>query len=171
MRLEPSLFADYYQFHLQDEPAVGDLGEAWNGDAVHRQLAVAPSTIGVGTARNVEVGFLKSHSMIIKALGAARRYHKWPQYEVLELLSAEEVGVHGFAVHFSNGCKAVYSRKSDGVECTNVMFHKDGSINFFVGPLDRLERVWKVDGKPFTNSDERGLGSALTDQPSGDYSE
>lgn len=49
------LFADYYQFYLQDERASGDLSDAWSDAAVARLLAVAPGAIGVGTVRNTGV--------------------------------------------------------------------------------------------------------------------
>jgi hypothetical protein len=49
------LFADYFQFYIQDEPADGNLSEAWTEEAVERLLAVAAGTIGVGTVRNMEV--------------------------------------------------------------------------------------------------------------------
>lgn len=49
------LFADYFQFYLQDEGASGDLSESWTPEAVDRLLALAPGTIGVGTVRNMEV--------------------------------------------------------------------------------------------------------------------
>lgn len=52
---ELSLFADYFQFYIQDEPASGDLSEAWTEEATDRLLAVAPGTIGVGTVRNMDV--------------------------------------------------------------------------------------------------------------------
>ena len=52
-RLE--LFADYFQFYLQDESAEGDLGGAWDPSATERRLAVAPGVVGIGTARNMEV--------------------------------------------------------------------------------------------------------------------
>jgi hypothetical protein len=52
-RLE--LFADYFQFYLQDESAEGNLAESWNRQAVRRLLALAPGTIGVGTVRNMTV--------------------------------------------------------------------------------------------------------------------
>ena len=48
-RYDLQLFADYCQFYLQDEPAGGDLSEAWSQDAVDRLLAVGPGVIGVGT--------------------------------------------------------------------------------------------------------------------------
>jgi hypothetical protein len=50
-----TLFADYYQFYLQDESADGNLSDAWNEEAVTRLLAVAPGTVGVGTLRNMDV--------------------------------------------------------------------------------------------------------------------
>lgn len=49
------LFADYFQFYLQDEAAAGDLSESWDPEAVDRLLALAPGTIGVGTVRNTTV--------------------------------------------------------------------------------------------------------------------
>jgi hypothetical protein len=49
------LFADYFQFYLQDEQASGDLSDSWSPDAVKNLLAFAPRTIGVGTVRNMTV--------------------------------------------------------------------------------------------------------------------
>lgn len=49
------LFADYFQFYLQDEQAAGNLANSWTRAAVDRKLALAPGTIGVGTARNMTV--------------------------------------------------------------------------------------------------------------------
>jgi hypothetical protein len=48
-RYELNLFADYCQFYLQDEPASGDLSEAWSQEAVDRLLAVGQGVVGVGT--------------------------------------------------------------------------------------------------------------------------
>ncbi len=50
-----SLFADYFQFYLQDEnaPYIGE--GAWNREATERMLAVAPGALAVGTVRNVDV--------------------------------------------------------------------------------------------------------------------
>ncbi len=50
-----NLFADYFQFYLQDEAVDGNLSDAWTDEAVARLLAVAPGTVGVGTVRNMEV--------------------------------------------------------------------------------------------------------------------
>jgi hypothetical protein len=50
-----TLFADYFQFYLQDEVVKGDLSESWTEQAVADLLALAPGTIGVGTVRNMDV--------------------------------------------------------------------------------------------------------------------
>jgi hypothetical protein len=50
-----SLFADYFQFFIQDEAASGDLSQSWNAEATARMLAVAPGTIGIRTVRNMHV--------------------------------------------------------------------------------------------------------------------
>ena len=52
---ELSLFADYFQFYIQDEAVTGDLSQAWNDEAVDRLLALAPGTVGIGTVRNMDV--------------------------------------------------------------------------------------------------------------------
>ena len=52
---EVSLFADYFQFYIQDEAATGDLSQAWNEEATDLLLAQAPGTVGVGTVRNTDV--------------------------------------------------------------------------------------------------------------------
>ena len=54
-RFEFTLLADYFQFYLQDEDVTGDLSDSWTEEAVNRLLAIAPGTIGVGTARNMIV--------------------------------------------------------------------------------------------------------------------
>jgi hypothetical protein len=97
--------------------------------------------------------FLALHKHWLHLLGKARRFHKWPRYEVLELLSTEEEGVYGFNVHFSNDSKAIYTRSSTGIEAINIYFEKEGAVNFFIGNLDDLEPVWKIDGKPVEDWD------------------
>ena len=88
------------------------------------------------------------HKQVLTDLKRLPRFHKWPTYEVLELLSDAD-RLHGFSVHFSNGSKATYTRTDKGVECTNILFEPDGSINFMVGLLDALRPEWKVNGQPY----------------------
>jgi hypothetical protein len=49
------LFADYFQFYLQDESADSNLGDKWTKEAVDILLALADGTIGIGTVRNMDV--------------------------------------------------------------------------------------------------------------------
>ncbi len=53
--IELTLFADYFQFYLQDESAEEGLADSWTEEATNRLLAVASGTIGVGTVRNMDV--------------------------------------------------------------------------------------------------------------------
>jgi len=51
------LYADYFQFYVQDDrPDVGGLSDAWALDSVQRlHIAVVPHAIGISTARNAMV--------------------------------------------------------------------------------------------------------------------
>ena len=55
MKQQFELFADYFQFYLQDEQSLGDLSNSWTEKAVSDMLAVAPGVIGVGTVRNMDL--------------------------------------------------------------------------------------------------------------------
>ena len=50
-----TLFADYFQFYLQDEEAAGDLSDSWTPQATSDLLAVNVGVVGVGTVRNMDV--------------------------------------------------------------------------------------------------------------------
>jgi hypothetical protein len=49
------LFADYFQFYIQDEKVDGDLSDKWTTETVEQLLATTDGTIGVGTVRNMDV--------------------------------------------------------------------------------------------------------------------
>jgi len=95
--------------------------------------------------------FMSLHEAWRKQLAKLPRYHKWPNFEVLELLSAAEEGLYGFSIHFSNGSKATYTRRVTGIDAVNLHFERGGTINFFCGLIDALEQIWKIDGKPVTD--------------------
>ncbi len=63
-------------------------------------------------------------------LERTKRFHKWPNYEVLELLVDPEAGLYGFHVHHSDGTKSTITRSPKGVGGQNLMFGKDGSIEY-----------------------------------------
>ena len=100
--------------------------------------------------------FLNTQRAYLTGLARGKRFHKWPNYEVLELLSSHDE-VHGFNVHFSNGSKATFTRRDGKVDAVNLSFEVDGQVNFMVGLLDDLEPVYKVNGKPVTDWDELEL--------------
>jgi hypothetical protein len=50
------IFADYFQFYLQDERSESSLADSWGKKESHRMgLAIAPGIIGIGTVRNMTV--------------------------------------------------------------------------------------------------------------------
>jgi hypothetical protein len=90
-------------------------------------------------------GLLAAANNMKSALRHAPKYHKWKNYEVLELL-ADESSVYGFHVHFSNGNKSTFMRTKDGV--TQVNMRTSDGIGFMVGMIDDLEPIWKINGVP-----------------------
>lgn len=55
-KFDYKLFADYFQFYIQDESAPDlDPNVLWPQEAVDRHLAVAPGHVVVGTVRNMTV--------------------------------------------------------------------------------------------------------------------
>lgn len=92
--------------------------------------------------------FFQAHGWVKVIYKATKSFHKWPNYEVFEVLKNEKE-VYGFKVHFSNGQVAKFTREPEKVEAINLHFEHDGSINFFAGNLNELKHVWLVDGKPF----------------------
>ncbi len=99
------------------------------------------------------------HRSWLKQLSELPRYHKWPNYEVLEILSDEVEGVFGLNIHFSNGSKATYTRQASGIQAVNLRPEKGGTINFFCGSIDQLESAWKVDGRVVTDWDSINKGN------------
>ena len=97
-------------------------------------------------------GLLKAVNNTKFVLSRSKKYHKWDNYEVLELLSNGN-GVYGFNVHFSNGSKSTFERtKERGVVQINMLLRN--GVDFMVGDIDRLESVWKVNGVPVTDWDQ-----------------
>lgn len=116
----------------------GGLAHQIEANALDRLIAETFAFYGV---------FLAVHEQWLLAIGRGKKFHKWPNYEVLELLSTEEESLYGFHVHFSNGSRSTYTRRKSGTEAINLTFGDQG-INFMVGLLDALEPVWKINGKP-----------------------
>lgn len=102
----------------------------------------------IATCFNFFGAFMALHRYWLTQLAELPRYHKWPNYEILEVLASENEGVYGFQVHFSNGGRARFTRRAGGTEAMNLSFERDGTIGLNVGIIDDLEPIWKIDGKP-----------------------
>lgn len=50
-----TIFADYFQFIVQDEDSKDDFGALWNDDAVAMMVAAGETALSLGTLRNVDV--------------------------------------------------------------------------------------------------------------------
>lgn len=98
--------------------------------------------------------FFQSYSGWRFVAGKARRFHRWPRYEVLELLSNDNEGLYGFTVHISNGTRCTFERHKDRVISENVMFEKEG-LSLHVGLLDDLREEWIVRGEPYREPMDR----------------
>ncbi len=72
-------------------------------------------------------------------------FYKLPRFEVLELLVCEDIGLHGFKCHFSNGNSAYFIRKEDSTETVNI--YLEVPIGFDVGFLNNLCHEWRVGKK------------------------
>jgi hypothetical protein len=73
------------------------------------------------------------------------RFHKMPQFEVLELLVNDSQGLHGFRMHFSNGSSASFERHPNACVGQNLRFNPH--VGFMVGLLDELKPEWRVGEK------------------------
>ncbi len=121
----------------------------WTEGGPAQQISLNKVNVLISNCIEFYSAILWWHKESLKLFGRKlKKYYKWPQYEILELLSNKENGLYGFSVHFSNGSKATYSRTKEGTNCTNVRFEKDGSINYFIGSREDLEPVWKINGVP-----------------------
>lgn len=94
--------------------------------------------------------FFIVYDNIVKNLAKGKKFHRWPNYEVLELLS-DKYGLTGFKVHFPNKSYAMFERKKyEGTVGMNMMCEKEG-ISLNVGDWDTYKKAedWFVDGRPF----------------------
>lgn len=126
----------------------------WTESGIAKELSYDVVQALINNCFHFYRALLRLHLDWLSSLARARRFHKWPDYQVLELLSDETHGVYGFNVHFSNGTKASFTRTEKGVRPVNLRFLRDGGVSFFVGNFDELEPVWKVDGKPVADFEQ-----------------
>ncbi|QSH39351.1 hypothetical protein JXR01_03585 [Candidatus Kaiserbacteria bacterium] len=94
--------------------------------------------------------FFIVYNNIRRGLAYGKKFHRWPNYEVLEFLT-DEKELNGFKVHFPNGSHAMFQRKKyGGTDGYNFMFEKEG-IGLQVGDLKKYHEAtdWFVGDEPF----------------------
>lgn len=97
-------------------------------------------------ARNFMLSFFKAYREILGSFKDYPKHHKLPNFEVLELLTDENIGLFGFIVHFSNGSKAIFKRTSKGTQTVNLS-PAPGRLSFMVGNISELKHEWMVGDK------------------------
>jgi hypothetical protein len=98
--------------------------------------------------------FFITYNSWLKGLAKGNRFHKWPYFQVLELLSSKEEGVYGFHVHFSNGGKSTYIRRESGIDAINFIIEKNGHIELLSNSSGKFCQKWKINGKEVKDWDE-----------------
>jgi len=94
--------------------------------------------------------FFIIYNNVKRGFAQGKRFHRWPNYEVLELLSADNE-LTGFKIHFPNGSYAMFERKKyEGTTGLNIMCEKEG-VSLNIGNLDEYKKAgdWFVNSKPF----------------------
>jgi hypothetical protein len=102
--------------------------------------------------------FIGIRDRLLTRVSGWPRYHRWPNYQVLELLKTDGK-LDGFQLHFSNGSSARFRRAATGVDCMNILFETDGTISFMIGYLDALKKQYVVDGKEVQFGNEEAVNS------------
>ncbi len=77
------------------------------------------------------------------------KFHKFPDYEVLELL-VEQGKLYGFNIHHSDGTKSVFERTPHKVNLGNFDILDEG-IGVVLGELDKLKKGWYVGDEEITD--------------------
>jgi len=94
---------------------------------------------------------------LLTSMSGWPRYHRWPNYQVLELLKSDGK-LDGFQVHFSNGSSARFRRTTTGVDIMNMLFGTEGTIIFMVDS-DALTKRYVVDGREVRFGDKQSVNS------------
>lgn len=124
---------------------IGDEHFRWTEGGLPAQMPLENLNNLIANAFSFFGVFMGMRDRWLKLVAGMPRYHRWPNYEVMELLKTDGK-LDGFRVHFSNGSSARFHRAPAGVDLTNVIIERDGTINFMVGLLNALGPRYMVDG-------------------------
>ncbi len=89
--------------------------------------------------------FLDIYFTCLREYKSLTKLFKLPNFEVLELLVDDTIGLYGFNLNFSNGSKATFARHMNDIQCTNVML--GDPINFMAGNLSKKRNEWMIGDK------------------------
>jgi hypothetical protein len=125
---------------------IGEEKFRWTEGGLPGQVPMRNVSNLIANAFSFFGAFLGVRDRWLENAAGIRRFHRWPNFEVLELLKTDGK-LDGFRVHFSNGNSARFHRRPGGVDLMNVIIQPDGTINFMVGLLNALQNRYVVDGQ------------------------
>jgi len=96
------IFADYFQFYLEDEGAQPDTSGIWDKEHVNRMLATYSGLIAVGTARNMKVPV----KVIIDELRPSIDAEKWDKInECSIIIKSDKMVVIGCTDYYPDAAR------------------------------------------------------------------
>ncbi|MHB8277747.1 MAG: hypothetical protein ACYDIA_08865 [Candidatus Humimicrobiaceae bacterium] len=98
------------------------------------------------TELNFIRAFLRIYFSLLSDFKCKQKIYKLPNFEVLELLTDENIGLYGFKMHFSNGSNAMFIRNNNRTEAINISFQQN-RVGFYVGLIEDLKHEWRVGDK------------------------
>ena len=94
------------------------------------------------TELNFIDAFLRIYLSLLSDFKCKQKIYKLQRFEVLELLTEENIGLYGFKMHFSNGSSAWFIRNDHRTEAVNISFEKN-RVGFYVGLIEDLIMISK----------------------------
>jgi len=90
--------------------------------------------------------FYRIHKEYRLSFKTIKKIHKWPNYEVFELIVDDDEGLVGFKIHFSNDNFTHFERRKDKVFGQNYSVEEEG-ISLHQGCIDDLKKEWRMNGR------------------------
>jgi hypothetical protein len=136
---------------------ISDLDFRWTEGGLPGQIPLQRVSNLISNALTFFSFFIGIRNRLLTSMSGWPRYHRWPNYQVLELLKSDGK-LDGFQVHFSNGSSARFHRTTTGVDIMNMLFGTEGTIIFMVG-ADALTKRYVVDGREVQFGDKQSVNS------------
>lgn len=128
-----NLFADYFQFYIQDENCRNSLADSWTAFAVENLLAINDGIIGVGTVRNTDI------PVKIMVLEEKLNDNNFDHYDLINtcdlVVESEKIVVAGCTDYFP---EALRIPLENGIYCLRICY----------GNLDKLDETG-LEGEDF----------------------